>query len=126
MDLAGENKEAVLNNLYQYLLDHGMIRKLPMREQRLREDELGNGIVHLQDLYRILRKEMCFVAILKRPVLWNKSTVRFLVIIKTKKDGDKDLPLLCKLVSRWANNVEEIEKLWIQRDLETFVRGIDQ
>lgn len=126
IDLEGDSKEEVLNNLYQYLLQHDMIRKMPLREQRLRDDELGNGIVHLQDLYRILRKEMCFVAVLKHAVFWNKNMVRFLVIIKTKKDGDKDLPLLCKLVSRWANNIKEVEKLWTQRNLETFIRGIDQ
>lgn len=126
IDLKGNSKEEVLDNLYQYLIDHDMLRKMPGNEQKLKEDELGNGIVHLQDLYRFLRKEMCFVAILKHPVIWNKNTVRFLVIIKTKRDGDQDLPLLCKLVSRWANDIKEVDKLWTQRNLETFIRGIDQ
>lgn len=126
VDLEGDSKDAVLHNLYSYLLSHNMIRKIPTKDQELRDDELGNGIVHLQDLYRILRKEMCFVAILKKPIFWNRNMVRFLVIIKTKKDGDSDLPLLCKLVSHWANNVKEIERLWVHRNLETFIRGIDQ
>ena len=126
IDLEGDSKEAVLHNLYEYMLQHDMIRKIPSEEQQLRDDELGNGIVHLQDLYRIIRKEMCFVAVLKHAVYWNNSMIRFIVIVKTKKDGDQDLPLLCKLVSHWANNVKEVERLWTNRDLETFIRGIDQ
>ena len=74
-------------------------------------DELGNGIVHFQDSYRIVRKSMFYVCTLKKPVYWDKELVRVLVLTKTKKEHDKDLYNLCRVVSKWANDKSKVNKL---------------
>ena len=55
---------------------------------------MGNGIAHIQDLGRILKNAGCYVCILKTPILWEQDIIKVLVMIKTKRDGDKNLSLL--------------------------------
>lgn len=124
--LPGTTKEDVLQNLYQLFYKKGYLDSIPHDDRRFKDDELGNGIVHFQDLYRILRKEMCFVAVLKHPVLWNKDIVKVLIVTKTKKYGDKDLPALCRVVSRWANRADKVEKLIINRNYESFIHDMKE
>lgn len=122
--LAGTTKEEVLKNFYQLFYEREYIKRIPKEDSQFKDDELGNGIVHFQDLYRIVRKEMCFVAVLKHPVLWNKDIVRVLILTKTKKDGDKDLPALCRIVSRWANRSDKVEHLIATQNYQTFIHDV--
>ncbi len=73
--------------------------------------EVGNGIVHIQDLYKIVDKRICLVIILTKPILWKKTVIKLLFLIKTKKDGDSDLNLLCNAFSNLINNPDSIQKL---------------
>lgn len=125
-DLPGNTKEDVLKNLYQCFYERAYIKRLPDENNQFKDDELGNGIVHFQDLYRILRKEMCFVAVLKHPVLWNKDIVRVLIVTKTKKEGDKDLPALCRIISRWANRADKVEHLIATQDFAEFMKDLKE
>lgn len=125
-DLAGTIKEEVLKNLYQLFYERTYIKHLPTEDNLFKADELGNGIVHFQDLYRILRREMCFVAVLKHPVLWDKDIVRVLILTKTKKNGDKDLPALCRIVSRWANRIDKVEHLIMHQNFDRFLKDLKE
>lgn len=125
-DLAGTTREEVLKNFYQLCHEKGYLKRIPDEQDMFKDDELGNGIVHFQDLHRILRKEMCFVAVLKHPVLWDKDIVRVLIITKTKKEGDKDLPALCRLVSRWANRADKVEHLIATQNFDVFMQDLKE
>lgn len=125
-DLGGITKEEVIKNFYQVFYERAYLKRIPKEEDQFKDDELGNGIVHFQDLHRICRKEMCFVAVLKHPVLWNKDIVRVLILTKTKKEGDKDLPALCRIVSRWANRMDKVEHLIAQQDFDSFMKDIKE
>ncbi len=46
-----------------------------------------------------LKNAGCYVCILKTPILWEQDIIKVLVMIKTKRDGDKNLSLLCRIVS---------------------------
>lgn len=80
-------------------------------EEKLFFQEVGNGIVHIQDLYKIIKKEICLVVLLKKPMLWENTVIKTLFMIKTKKDGDQDLGLLCNVFSSWINSPEDINYL---------------
>lgn len=125
-DFPGTTKEEVLKNFYQFFYEREYIKRIPDENSEFKDDELGNGIVHFQDLYRILRKEMCFVAVLKHPVLWNKDIVRVLIVTKTKKEGDKDLPAICRIVSRWANRADKVEHLIATQRFEQFIQDLKE
>lgn len=125
-DLTGQTKEEVLKNLYRLFYAQKYVNKIPDKNTYFKDDELGNGIVHFQDLHRIIREEMCFIAILKHPVLWNKEIVRVLIITKTKRDGDRDLSVICRLISRWANNAEHIEHLITTRSFTKFLEDLKE
>lgn len=73
--------------------------------------EIGNGIVHIQDLYKIIDKKICLVIILTKPILWEQTVIKMLFLIKTKKDGDSDLNSLCDAFSNLINSPESIQKL---------------
>lgn len=125
-DLPGQTKEEVLKNLYQLFYSRKYINRMPDKNTYFKDDELGNGIVHFQDLHRIVREEMCFIVVLKHPVLWNKDIVRVLIITKTKRDGDKDLPVICRLISRWSNKTENIEHLVTSKDFTKFLEDLKE
>lgn len=124
--LPGAIKEEVLKNFYQLFYERAYLKYVPSEVNQFKADELGNGIVHFQDLYRILRKEMCFVAVLKQPILWDKDIVRVLILTKTKKNGDKDLPALCRIVSRWANRIDKVEHLIMHHDFDSFLNDLKE
>lgn len=124
--LAGTTKEEVLKNFYQLFYERNYLKRIPEEDSQFKDDELGNGIVHFQDLHRIVRKEMCFVAVLKHPILWNKDIVRVIILTKTKKDGDKDLPALCRIISRWANRADKVEHLIGSQDYQTFIQDVKE
>lgn len=126
-DLGGTTKEDVLKNMYLLFQEREYLKHLPYEEDNLfKDDELGNSIVHFQDLHRILRREMCFIAVLKHPVLWNKDIVRVLILTKTKKDGDKDLSALCRIISRWVNRVDKVEHLIAHRSFDSFLKDLKE
>lgn len=109
-NLDGETKEEVELNIYKELYKKELINEIPKKYNRCLEDELGNGIVHFQDSYRILRKNMFYIFTLKKAVYWDRELVRIIILTKTKKENDKDLYNLCRLVSRWANDKYAINK----------------
>lgn len=109
--LSGETRDEVLDNFYKILVEKEIIREEPKSYNEFIYDELGNMTVHLQDSYRIVRKDVCFVCTLKHPVFWNTENVQVLVLSKTKRDNDKDLPILCRILSRWMNNQEYIKRV---------------
>lgn len=48
---------------------------------------------------------MWFICTLKKPIYWDKRSVKILMLTKTKKENDKDLYNLCRIVSRWSNDI---------------------
>ncbi|MEG0409298.1 MAG: PRD domain-containing protein, partial [Bacilli bacterium] len=122
--MEGTTKEEVLQNLYKLLYTKDLLKSIPDETNGFKSDELGNGIVHFQDIYRLLRKSLCFVVVLQHPILWNQDIVRVLIITKTKKEGDKDLPALCRIVSRWSNRIDKVEHLIATQDYNIFLKDI--
>ncbi len=123
-DLEGNNKEEVLDAFYEVLRKREVINEVPSDFQRMRCDGIGNGIVHFQDLYRIVRKNVCIVCTLKKTVYWDDDMVRVLILIKTKKNKDKDLYNLCRLVSRWGNNTQKVMELIKDKQFNILDGGI--
>lgn len=124
--LPGTSKETVLQHMYELFLKRGYLTRMPSISDGFKADELGNGIVHFQDLHRQLHQGMCFIAVLKHPVLWEREVVRVCILIKTKQEGDKDLPVLCRLISHWANQVEKVERLIAKQDYALFLEDIQE
>ena len=109
--LEGETKDEVEHNFYQELFNKDLLKEMPDRFNKCLVDELGNGVVHFQDSYRIVRKSMLYVCVLKKLVYWDKEQVRILILTKTKKEHDKDLYNLCRVVSKWANDKACLNRL---------------
>ena len=104
-NLEGETKAYVCRNFYKLLYDRHLITDIPNSANEFIDDEIGNGIVHFQDSYRIVRKNMWFICTLKKPIYWDKQSVKILMLTKTKKENDKDLYNLCRIVSKWSNDL---------------------
>lgn len=120
-DLKGESSEEILNNIYNELINISLATKRKIDAKSFVSYEIGNGIVHLQDLYELCNKPFCLVVVLDKPILWEKSVIRVLFLIKTMKEEGKDLFLLCNLFSKWASDKEKVNKLINDRSFETFI-----
>lgn len=123
-NLDGNTKEEVLENLHKKFIELKFIDKLPEKNKSFVSNEIGNGIVHFQDLFRICRNGFFFIAVLNKPVLWDQDVVKVLIMLKTKRDGDKDLSTLCKIISKWANNADMVESLIENMDYSMFLSDI--
>lgn len=97
-----DQKDELIETIIMYLESKGYLKDSSVKE--LIFHEIGNRSVHIQDLYKIMKKELCLFVILKKPVIWNKTVIENFFLIKTKKDGDVDLPYLCELFSNFINN----------------------
>lgn len=124
--LEGQNRDKVMENLYATLLDRGLINTELDWKSAFRANEVGNGIGHIQDLGRILKNAGCYVFVLKTPILWEQDIIRMLVMVKTKRDGDKDLPLLCRIISDWTSSTEKVEHFLKEQSWEVFRRDIQE
>lgn len=123
-DLEGESRKEILNNIYNAMIQLNLAGKKKLNDRPFVSHEIGNGIVHLQDLYKLCHKSVCLIVVLDKPILWEKSVIKVLFLIKTKKDGDKDLFILCDLFSKWASDKEKINNLINKRSYEEFVKDI--
>lgn len=124
--LEGKNREEVMENLYRCLSGRDLIATALDWKNAFRANEVGNGIAHIQDLGRILKKAGCYVCILKNPILWEQDIIRILVMIKTKRDGDKNLSVLCQIVSGWASSPDKVERLLKTQSYQVFCEDITE
>lgn len=85
--------------------------------------ELGNSIVNIQDLNKIMKEPIVLFVFLKKPIVWNRTVIDTLFLIKTKKDGDSDLHFLCDLFSTFANNPSKIKEIHTNKEL-TAIKSI--
>lgn len=122
--LEGKSRDEVMENLYRCLKERGLIAAELDWKYAFRANEVGNGIAHIQDLGRILKRAGCYVCILKTPILWEQDIIKLIVMIKTKRDGDRNLSLLCGIVSNWASSPDMVERFLKAQKYEVFCEDI--
>ncbi|MBO1265407.1 PRD domain-containing protein [Proteiniclasticum sp. SCR006] len=120
-NITGSSRTEVLTNIYEKLKGLGVIEENYPRKLPFVSHEVGNRAVHIQDLYKYLRKEVCLVAVLEKPIYWERSVVEVLFLIKTKKDGDKDLFILCDLFSAFFSDKSRVNRLISEGDYKEFM-----
>lgn len=123
-DIEAETQDEVLKKFSKILYDKNMIQEIPKEHDGFLIDELGNEIVHLQDSYRIVRKNVCFIATLKHSVLFGERPAKILILTKTKRDHDKDLFELCKVISRFVNKPEFVNRFYRDKDFDQFYKEL--
>lgn len=121
--LRSRTKKKIVQEMLGYLLEQGYLKD--NHNPQLSFHEVGNSVVHIQDLWKIIRQRICLVVLLKHPILWEKTVVKTLFLIKTKKDGDKDLRTLCKAFSAWINNPDEIQMLHESPTVDRLYRQLE-
>lgn len=122
--LEGRDRDEVMKNLYIHLLREGLIAgELDWRDV-FRINEIGNGVANIQDLGRVLKRGGYYVCVLKTPILWEQDIVKLLVLVKTKRDGDKNLADLCRIVSEWTSSPKKIERFLKSRSYDVFRKDI--
>lgn len=100
-----EIKKEIINHL-----DRGNYFK-DVKDKEFLYTEIGNRVVQVQDLNKILDKRICLLVILEAPVLWENTLVEYLILIKTKRDGDSDLYYLCDIFSNLVNNITGLSEV---------------
>ncbi|MBS4206561.1 PRD domain-containing protein [Bacillus sp. FJAT-50079] len=124
--LEGKDKESVLHNLMKKLQSLDIIDPDVQMDVPFVAHEIGNNILHLQDLYKICHKPFCFIVVLKNPIIWDKDIIRVLFMIKTKRDGDHKLNILCDMFSYWTRNKEKVNRLIHNKSYDLFLKDIQK
>ena len=101
-----------MRNVFNELVFKNVLKNNDPKKFKMMDSELGNGVIHLQDTMRQIKVGMLYVALLEKPVYWENSTARIVVITKTKKSDDKDLYSFCRVVSKWSSNKQKINNLF--------------
>lgn len=122
--LPGETKEEVMRNVFKELVFKNVLKSNDPKKFKMMDSELGNGVIHLQDTMRQIKVGMLYVALLEKPVYWENSTARIVVITKTKKSDDKDLYSFCRVVSKWSSNKQKINNLLKERNFNVLYNDI--
>ena len=117
-DIKGDNKEEILKNLVKTLKSNDLLKQGVHSEQDLYPLELGNQVLSLQDYGKIFNKPIFLFVVLRKPVIWDQTTVKVIVLIKTKRDGDHQLHVLCDLLSKWVNDKSAITEFIKETTLE--------
>lgn len=115
-------KKGIERDILNYLRNKDYLKEKTNR--KLAYHEVGNGLVHIQDIDKIIKKRLCLVIVLKHPILWEKIVVKTLFLIKTKKDGDKDLNYLCKAFSNWTNDPDAVQYVYEQANFEALFKTL--
>ncbi|SKC89407.1 BglG family transcription antiterminator [Maledivibacter halophilus] len=122
--IKGNSRKEILKQIYTKLIELKVAKRKELSKMPFVSHEIGNRVVNLQDLYKVCHKEVCLIVVLEKPILWEKSIVEVFFLIKTKKDGDKDLFILCDLFSKFASDKEKIKDLIDKKDYESFMKDI--
>lgn len=118
--LKGNTKEEIYQNILTILDEKEVLRGEVKDNYPFISQEIGNEMVHLQDLYKYCKKPIGFVGILENPIIWEKSMVKVIFLIKTKRDGDVDLPIICQIVSNFISNPKKVSNLKEERNFKQF------
>src|SRR5699024_2123038 len=110
-ELEGDSQQEILQQVVVDLKKQNIIEQDVNVEVPFVSHEIGNNIVHLQDLQKICRKPVCYIAVLKSPISWEKDIIKVLFLIKTKKDGDHNLNILCDMFSNWTRDRQMVNRL---------------
>lgn len=124
-NLKGETKSEVLFNLAEHLYQANLLYNRQDEYNKFHDDEIGNGVVHLQDSFRNIKVGMCYFAVLDKPIYWNNNFVKLIIITKTKKDGDADLYNLCRLVSKIVEDRQLVNQIAEQQDFATIKKIVE-
>ena len=124
-DITGNSNEQILENIYKWFIKNEYIKNMSVNDG-FKIVELGNGILHLQDLHRIVRHDICFIGTLKKPIVWENQVVKIILLTKTKRDNDLDLSDLCKILSIWCSNLDEIDKFLKNSCYDYFIKSISK
>lgn len=118
--IESNKKEDVMQEILEHLRRHNYLKDNV--KDPLVFHEFGNRVIHIQDLHKIIKKEICLFVILQTPIIWDKTVVENLFLLKTKKDGDIDLPYLCGLFSNLINNPDAINQVREEADYRMLMR----
>lgn len=100
--------------LFDFIINHfkglGILKYDSVNKDDFISLELGSQILHFQDYGKVLEKPIVFIGVLSKPIIYDKTSIKIVVHIKTKRDGDKDLASICNAISRWLNSESDIVK----------------
>lgn len=119
-----DNKNDVIKYIIEYLKNNNILKPNLNYNVSFKSAELGREVVHLQDLYKIVDKNICLIVILKRSIFWQQSTARIIILTKTKRDGDKDLYRICDMISKFVSKNENIINLIENQNFKNFLEKI--
>lgn len=119
-NLQGKSRIEVMAGILENMNNLGLLKEY-YDSNPFYEQELGNGVLHLQDLKKHISEPVCMFIKLETPIIWHRSEIWCIFIIKTKKEGDRDLYPLCDMVSQLVKSKRKLQYLDTHFEYETLI-----
>lgn len=123
-DLKGTTKEEILRNMCDAI--HKVIDipsdfyQLVMEREEMASTEFGNNIALPHPIRPITDSTFVAIAMLEKPIKWNKQQVKFVFLISTQKDNTESLSLFNESITALVFNKKAMLKLEKEPTLSTF------
>lgn len=114
-DLIGNTKEEVLKNMcdavHKVMKIPSNFYQLVIEREEMAPTEFGNNIALPHPIKPITNTTFVAIAMLRKPIKWNKQQVKFVFLISTKKDSKESLSLFNESISALVFNKKAMLKL---------------
>lgn len=122
-DLMGNTKEEVLKNMCDAVNNvmgvPDSFYQLVIQREEMASTEFGNNIALPHPIKPITNTTFVAIAVLKKPIRWNKQQVKFVFLISTKKDNEESLSLFNESISALVLSKKAMVKLEKEPNLNT-------
>lgn len=122
-DIVGETKEEVIKNMCHRINKHyplpSSFYDLVLEREKVSPTEFGNRVALPHPIKTVLDKTFVAVAILDKPIKWDKLYVKFVFLLCIKADSDEALTVFNEVLSGLVLNKSHIHDLERHPDFKT-------
>jgi lichenan operon transcriptional antiterminator len=122
-NLKGDTKEEVLKDMCDEINEVINIPQdfyqLVLQREEMASTEFGNNIALPHPIKPITNSTFVAIAMLKKPIKWNKQQVKFVFLISTQKDNTESLSLFNESITALVFNKKAMFKLEKEPTLST-------
>ena len=117
-----KNKQDVLNSMCEVIQKHKKVPRnfyqcLIKREQQA-VTEFGNQVAMPHPYKAVSDETFICIAILDKPIVWDKKKVQLVYLFSMSKNGAEDLQRVYRITSKFLSNSEYVKQMIKERDYQ--------
>ena len=125
IDIEGNTKEEIIKNIcinikkYKNIPDN--FYELVMKREKLAETDIGNFVAIPHPIEVITSDTFVYVAVLDKPILWQKNNVQVVFLISVSNNNNDDLKKFYQYTTNFLLNENSVKKLIDNKTFENLI-----